>query len=119
MAGRPLTVINCFEVPAERQEEFLTTWRTFHDIQCRQPGFLSNRMHRAADEETRFRFVNVSQWESMEHYRTALASDEFRQRVTAAGPAWQEFGKTYGRYEVVEQFSHRSATTDGAETSRP
>jgi heme-degrading monooxygenase HmoA len=43
----PITVINVFEVPAERVGEFITQWRARAEIMAAAPGFRDTRLHRS------------------------------------------------------------------------
>jgi heme-degrading monooxygenase HmoA len=47
-----------------------------------RPGFVSSRLHQSLDPAAEFRYVNVAEWESAEHFRKAAASPEFQQRVS-------------------------------------
>ena len=77
-------LINPFEVPAT-QDEFLRGWERAAEYMRSQPGFVSTRLHRALTPDARFGFVNMAEWESSEHFRAAISSDEF-QRLARTGP---------------------------------
>lgn len=76
-----VVLINPFEVPAEAGDEFLARWREAADYLRRQEGFISARMHRSLDPKAKFRFVNVAEWESAEHFQRAVSQPEFRELV--------------------------------------
>jgi heme-degrading monooxygenase HmoA len=44
-------------------------------------GFVSSRLHQSLDPEVEFRYVNVAEWESADHFRKAAASPEFQRRI--------------------------------------
>mgnify|MGYP001122346144 CR=1 FL=1 len=46
-----------------------------------QPGFVSSRLHQSLDAEAEFRYVNVAEWESADHFGKAAASPEFQKRI--------------------------------------
>ena len=77
-------LLNPFEVPAA-QDGFLNGWETAAEYMRSQPGFISARLHRALIPEARFGFVNLAEWESPEHFRAAVSSEEF-QRLARTGP---------------------------------
>jgi heme oxygenase (mycobilin-producing) len=84
-------LINPFEVPMGKEEEFLQAWREAAEHLRHAPGFLSTRLHESLDPQTKFRFVNVAEWESPQHFQTAMRSEAFQQisqkMAFAASPA--------------------------------
>ena len=70
-------LINAFEVPEERDEEFLAHWEAARRFMERQPGYVSTALHRSLDPKARFRYVNVAEWESPQDFRAAASSPEF------------------------------------------
>ena len=78
-------LINPFEVPLERGDDFLAGWSQAADYMRRQPGFAGTRLHRALSPEARFGFVNVAEWESPRHFQAAVTTPEF-QEMTEGGP---------------------------------
>jgi heme-degrading monooxygenase HmoA len=74
-----VVLINAFEVPEGRDEEFRAGWRAAADYLRQQPGFISTRLHASLDLRADFRFVNVAVWQSPQHFQQAVGSDEFRQ----------------------------------------
>jgi heme-degrading monooxygenase HmoA len=97
----PVTWINVFEVPAGREDEFFALWRKDFMPHFRaKPGFMSYRMYRSVAPEARFRFVNVTLWESAEHIKAAH-DDRFRELV--ARPEMAGIAAAPGIYEVVSE----------------
>ena len=81
------TLINVFEVPEGRDEEFLAGWEEARRFMERQPGYVSTAIHRSLDPAARFRYINIAVWESPEHFLAALHHPEFvaaRERVPFA-----------------------------------
>lgn len=74
-------LINSFEVPEGQEEEFLKSWQAVAELLRQAPGFLSTRLHESLDPKARFRFVNVAQWESPQHFQAAMSSEAVQQRV--------------------------------------
>ncbi|WP_460525576.1 antibiotic biosynthesis monooxygenase family protein [Flindersiella endophytica] len=96
-----MTWINVFDVPADREDEFSTIWHeVFAPHFSAKPGFLSYRMHRAASADARFRFVNVTLWESAEHIEAAH-DEHFRELVTR--PEMNGITAHPGIYEVISE----------------
>jgi heme-degrading monooxygenase HmoA len=93
-------VINCFEVPAERDGEFLRLLGEVNAYRRTRPGFVSSRLHRARRPEARFRFVNVAEWESAD--RLLAARDETYRRL-AANVAEAGFVASPEMYDVVQE----------------
>ena len=78
-------LINPFEVPLDRGDDFLAGWSQAADYMRRQPGFAGTRLHRALSPQARFGFVNVAEWESPRHFQAAVTTPEF-QEMTEGGP---------------------------------
>jgi heme-degrading monooxygenase HmoA len=70
-------LINAFEVPAGKDEEFLQGWEATRNFMQRQTGYVSTRLHRSLDPDARFRFVNVAEWETPADFQAALTHPDF------------------------------------------
>ena len=95
-----VTFINCFEVPSGRDDEFVALWRQINQYMRAKPGYIGTRLHRSASPDARYRFVNVAQWASAEHFKAAH-DDGFRQILTEA--TWKDFRTTSALYQVFEE----------------
>ncbi len=93
-------LINCFEVPAGREDEFFALWREVNAYMVRKPGYLSHQLHRSLTEDARYRFVNYAEWESAEHLRAAH-DDGFR--ALALRPAFAPFTSTPAVYQLAHE----------------
>ncbi len=74
-----VTLINSFEVPEGKEEDFVQRWNQAADYLRQQEGFISTRLHQSLDPQAAFRFVNVAVWESAEHFQRALGTPEFQE----------------------------------------
>jgi heme-degrading monooxygenase HmoA len=74
-----VTLINPFEVPTGKEEEFVERWKEAADYLREQVIFVSTRLHESLDPAVGFRFVNVAVWESAEHFQRALSTPEFQE----------------------------------------
>lgn len=74
-------LINPFEVPAGREEEFLKAWQEAAELLRHAPGFVSTRLHESLDPQAKFRFVNVAEWESPQHFQAAMRTEAFQQAI--------------------------------------
>ena len=95
-----VTLINCFEVPAGREEEFFAGYRKVNAYMRAKKGYVSNKMHRSLARDATFRFVNVVQWESREACEAAHDAG-FRELI--AQPALSSVRSTPALYEVVHE----------------
>jgi heme-degrading monooxygenase HmoA len=95
-----ITLINCFEVPAGREEEFFSAFQQVDTYRRAKKGYVSHKMRRSLAPDARYRFVNVVQWASREECEAAHDTG-FRELVMQ--PAWAEFRSTPGLYEVVHE----------------
>jgi heme-degrading monooxygenase HmoA len=69
-------LINPFEVPADRDDEFLAGWSRARDALVDRPGYLGTRLHRALSPAD-FRFVNIARWSSPQAFVEAIQRPEF------------------------------------------
>jgi heme-degrading monooxygenase HmoA len=72
-----VVLINPFEVPEGKEEEFPRGWEAARDFMQRQQGYLSTRLHRSLDPNARFRFINVAEWATPADFQTALTHPDF------------------------------------------
>ena len=103
----PVTLVNCFEVPAGREDEFFRLWQQVNDYMQTKPGYLGHKLHRALGPDAHSQFVNVAQWESAAHFQAAH-DDGFRALV--GQPVWTAFRSRPGLYEVVHEGSAAKAS---------
>ena len=89
-----VVLINPFEVPPENDDEFLKGWERAANYMRRQPGFISSRLHRALSPEARFRFINVAEWESPQHFQAAVDNEEFRRMAARSAPNYPALFET-------------------------
>lgn len=97
----PVTLINSFRVPVDRDDDFGALWEETSHYFTRQPGFRSLRLHRAVSDHATYRWVNVARWDSEAAFRAAHATEEFRAVVTADG--WEDFPSSPVLFEVVTE----------------
>jgi heme-degrading monooxygenase HmoA len=95
-----VTLVNCFEIPAGREDEFFALWQEVNNYMRGKPGYLGHKLHRALAPDASFRFVNVAQWESAEHFRRSH-DEGFRALIST--PGWAAFRSIPGLYEVVHE----------------
>ncbi len=74
-----IVLINPFEVPQGQEEAFLKGWHAATEHLRQAPGFLSTRLHESLDPQAGFRFVNVAEWESPQHFQAAIRTEAFEQ----------------------------------------
>src|SRR3982074_3636531 len=74
-----IVLINPFEVPQGQEEAFLKGWHAAAEHLQQAPGFLSTQLHESLDPQAKFRFVNVAEWESPQHFQAAMRTDAFQQ----------------------------------------
>ncbi len=70
-------LINAFEVPPAKDDEFMARWQDAAAFLRQQEGFISTRLHQSLDPAA-FRFVDVAVWQSPEHFRQAVGTAEFQ-----------------------------------------
>ncbi|MDH6610445.1 heme-degrading monooxygenase HmoA [Streptomyces sp. SAI-208] len=95
--GAGVTMINAFELPGERVEEFLDAWRPRAERASQAPGFVDFRMHRAVGEAS-LPLVNVAHYASVDAWKALQADPEFQARK-AVNPPYATANP--GLFEVV------------------
>jgi heme-degrading monooxygenase HmoA len=95
-----VTLINCFEVPAGREEEFFAAFKKVNAYMRAKQGYVSHKMHRSLAPDARYRFVNVVEWASRDACEAAHDAG-FRELVIQ--PAWSDFRSTPALYEVAHE----------------
>ena len=96
----PAIFINCFEVPKGREDVFFEMWGVINRYMQKQPGFISNRLHKATTPDARFRFINYVLWRTEADWRAAHGAD-FRALVQK--PEWSDFKFAGAIFEVVSE----------------
>ncbi|HEX3706428.1 MAG TPA: antibiotic biosynthesis monooxygenase family protein [Mycobacteriales bacterium] len=107
----PIPFVNCFEVPAGQEDEFLARWTEVNDYMRAKPGYVGHRLHRSLSPEARFRFVNLAQWDTVEDCQAAH-DEGFRRLVSQ--PGWAGFTSTQAIYQVVHEGTAESARSPHA-----
>ncbi|GAB4576573.1 MAG: antibiotic biosynthesis monooxygenase [Roseibium sp.] len=97
--AEPVTLINVFEVPADRLDETVQFWEKARDFLKTQPGFLSTRLHRSLSPEAKFQLVNVARWQSPEAFQAAIG----RMRATGLGTEMRDTVFHAGLYRVIRE----------------
>jgi heme-degrading monooxygenase HmoA len=103
-----VVLINLFEVPEGREDEFKAAWHAAADYLATKPGYISTRLHRSLTRDARFRFVNVAEWESAEHVKESVFNPEFR----SVARSLAEYSSTPDFYSVA--YEHHTPADDPA-----
>lgn len=91
-----IVLINAFEVPVDKDGEFLQGWEAARNFMQRQKGYVSTRLHCSLDPNAQFRFINVAEWETPTDFQAALHHPDFV-RLRDAVP----FAHYPSLYEVI------------------
>jgi heme-degrading monooxygenase HmoA len=97
---KAVTLINSFEVPAGREDEFFRLWQQVNVYMQAKPGYISHTLYRSLAPDACFRFVNVAQWASAEHFHAAH-DEGFRAMVNK--PDWEAFRPNPTLYQSVHE----------------
>ena len=95
-----VTLVNCFEIPAGRDDEFFSLWEQVNNYMRQKKGYLGHKLHRSLAPDARFRFINVARWASAQEFQAAH-DEGFRALVSQ--PAWAEFRSFPTLYEVFHE----------------
>ena len=82
--GGPVILLNKFIVQPEDVDEFLKVFQATTKVMKQQPGFISAQLHRGiAGSST---FFNYAVFESVEHFKHAFNTPEFRSTMANLPP---------------------------------
>lgn len=95
-------LINCFEVPDGRDEQFLARFREVNKYMVRKTGYVGHQLHQSLTADARYRFVNYVEWQSIEHL-TAARDERYGELVRAV--LADGFTSTHALYEVLHDGS--------------
>jgi heme-degrading monooxygenase HmoA len=87
--GDGVVLVNPFEVPPDRDDDFEAGWQRSRDFLAGQDGYLDTALHRSLMPNAEFRYVNVAHWRSPQTFQAALGRPDFpgRQAPFPAHPA--------------------------------
>ena len=75
----PVVLVNLFTLDRADEAAFLDAWTSDAVFMKAQRGFISTQLHRAVGENATY--FNSAVWESIEAFRAAFSSPEFRARL--------------------------------------
>jgi antibiotic biosynthesis monooxygenase (ABM) superfamily enzyme len=99
-------LINCFQVPAEREEEFLKLWHEADALLRTRGGYLTTRLHKALQPDSRYQYINIAELDSVETWKAAITSPEF----TAITAQMAGFHPVPGVYTVTVSHGRKTST---------
>jgi len=100
-------LINCFEVPAGREEEFFAAFQKVNAYMRAKKGYVGHKMPRSLVPEAHYRFVNVVEWASREECEAAH-DEGFRALISQ--PGLSDVRSTPALYDVVHEESAKAVT---------
>lgn len=78
-----VTLINIFSVSQEIESEFVESWHKTAEQMKQQPGFINTTLHRNLEEDDKYRYINVANWESAAAFKTAQSNVEIFEKQLA------------------------------------
>ncbi len=99
------TLINWFQVPAGREDEFLQLWHEADELLNRRGGYLTTRLHKALQPGGQFQYVNVAELDSVERWQEVISSPEF----AAIAARMADFHPVPGLFAVVVDNQRQNA----------
>ena len=99
-------LINCFQVPAEREGEFLKLWHEADALLRTRGGYLTTCLHKALQPDSRYQYINIAELDSVETWKAAITSPEF----TAITGQMADFHPAPGLYNVTVSHGKETST---------
>jgi len=72
-----VVLINAFEVPPDRDDDFVSKWERARDFLQDRDGYVDTALHRSLAPDAEFRFVNVARWRSPAEFQAATGAPRF------------------------------------------
>lgn len=87
-----VVLINAFEVPPDRDRDFVSQWERARDFLSGRDGYVDTALHRSIAPDAEFRFVNVARWRSPADFQAATGARGFpgRRMPYASHPSLYE-----------------------------
>ncbi len=90
-----VTLINPFEVPKGKEEDCLKMWEEGAEFLKNQPGYINTKLHQTILEDSKFRFINIAEWETAESFFNAVQTEEFQSIVEGAMESYPHYPSLY------------------------
>ncbi len=90
-----VTLINPFEVPKGKEDECLRMWDEAAEYLKIQPGYINTKLHQSIIDDSKFRFINVAEWETPESFFKAVDTDEFKKITEGTMEAYPHYPSLY------------------------
>ena len=88
-------LINPFEVPEGKEEECLKMWDEAAEFLKNQPGYINTKLHQTILEDSKFKFINVAEWETPESFLNAVQTAEFQKITEGTMDAYPHYPSLY------------------------
>ena len=90
----------------EREEEFLKLWHEADALLRARGGYLTTRLHKALQPDSRYQYINIAELDSVETWKAAITSPEF----TAITGQMAGFHPAPGLYTVTVSHGKDTST---------
>ena len=64
----PVTLVNVFSVPKDKEAEFVKWWEDVKGNITKQEGFIHGKFHKSIKPDSKFNFINVAIWKDEDVY---------------------------------------------------
>ena len=78
-------LINPFEIGEDQIESLLVLWYEICKVMVKKEGFIGVNFLKASEPQSKFKFINLAEWRSIDKFREAIQSFEhtqFRERIS-------------------------------------
>ena len=98
----PVTLINVFTVPKDKEGEFVKWWEAVKENITKQEGFISGKFHKAIRSDSRCNYINVALWKDEDVYWKAYekSADAYEGKVRGV-KCRNDSGSLSGRIRVL------------------
>ncbi len=94
-----ITLINPFEVPANKLDETIAFWEKARNFLQTQPGYISTSLHQSIADDARFQLINIAKWQSAE----AFVAASRKMQAEAGLPRVEGLIPSPGLYTVIRE----------------
>lgn len=78
-----VTLINTFEVPEELANQHQKGWEEHTNmlLSDKKSGLISAKFYKALSSSNKYKFVNVAEWKSIEHFSKSINIEEHKKNA--------------------------------------
>lgn len=99
--SKNILLINPFEIDHEQLQMCFDMWHEAHKHMAKQPGFIGVNFFKSLDIDSKFKFINMAEWENEEKILQAI-SDPFYELHREKAKSYKMYPSLYRHYKTLK-----------------